>query len=303
MQLSWLPSRSRHRSWVNDCICRRQLLEVTQKQNMLLILVPATCNGQICRRRIKYACEAGAKARETPLDPAQHKVRARAAEEGGGVINFATAFETQTQPDTGQEAEAAFGHGFPSGSLNAANILRSPCSRPNWKFSLCPHTHTQTHIIHVDISISAQPWQTNELTGSQTGQTAGQTYRITFGWGRAGSACCWLFCNDFITQPETSNATDCSASKGCFMKCAAQPDISIFIQFAILEIPLRLKVVPRVIPVPLAWSRVYWLIRRNADYTMRTMFRIIFHFINFPASCTCARPFCLLRIRSVSHIN
>lgn len=76
MQLSWLPSQSRHRSWVNDCICRRQQqLEVTQKQNMLLI--PATCNGQICRRRIKYACEAGAKSKESPLDPEQHKVRAR----------------------------------------------------------------------------------------------------------------------------------------------------------------------------------------------------------------------------------
>lgn len=76
MQLSWLPSQSRHRSWVNDCICRRQQqLEVTQKQNMLLI--PATCNGQICRRRIKYACEAGAKSKESPLDPEQHKVRRR----------------------------------------------------------------------------------------------------------------------------------------------------------------------------------------------------------------------------------
>lgn len=114
IQLSWLPSRSRYRSWVNDCICRQQLLEVTQKQNMLLI--PATCNGQICRRRIKYACDPEpepkqesvmaalliASVRRSSCPNLKHKVRAtkrckrRLPWEEGGVINFATAFETNT---------------------------------------------------------------------------------------------------------------------------------------------------------------------------------------------------------------
>lgn len=296
MQLSWLPSRSRHRSWVNDCICRRQQLEVTQKQNMLLI--PATCNGQICRRRIKYACEAGAKSKESPLDPEQHKVRRRddfheKKQKKAACYKFCDSIRNTNTTGHGRMRKRHLVMDFLPVRWMRLTFCGQPAAAPiGNSHSASTHTHTSFTLIFQFQRIPDRRtnWQAVRLDR----QTDGQTYRITFSWAR--SSCCWLFCNDFITQPETSNATDCSASKGCFMKCAAQPDISIFIQFRLLEIPLRLKgtvyVFRELIQFPLR-SRVYWLIRRNADYTMRTMFRIIFHFINFPASCTCARPFCL----------
>lgn len=67
---------------------------------------------------------------------------------------------------------------------------------------------------------------------------------------------CWLFCNDFITQPETSNVTDCTAFKSKVsvllpidtLWLAGWPQSqSLFIQYEMLEIPLKFTVYLKVI--------------------------------------------------------
>lgn len=97
------------------------------------------------------------------------------------VINFATAFETQTQtqPDT-----AGCGSGiwswFPSGSLNAANILRSTCSPApdpiGNSHSASTHTHTHTSFTLIfqfqRIPDRRTNWQAVRLDRQTVGRTA-----------------------------------------------------------------------------------------------------------------------------------
>lgn len=210
IQLSWLPSRSQHRSWVNDCICRRQLLEVTQKQNMLLI--PATCNGQICRRRIKYACDpepkqesvmaalliASVRAPKPELLPrpeaqsACHKMlqetismrRRRRYKFCDSIWN--------KHNRTRQDAEAAFGHGFPSGSLNAANILRSTCRLYSTLCAQSPIGNSHSASAHTSSTLIFQfqrildrqaDWQAARLDYRQSGrQTALLSVEAEVSW-------------------------------------------------------------------------------------------------------------------------
>lgn len=96
---------------------------------------------------------------------------------GGGVINFATTFETNTEGERERERES-----------NGHDRMRK--------------RHLVIGFLPVRWMRSSRPLPTHHTRWYFN-------FRQTVVSWSQKLTLCWLFCNDFITQPETSNVTDC----------------------------------------------------------------------------------------------
>lgn len=219
---------------------------------------------------------------ESPLDPEQHKVRRRddfheKQKKAAACYKFCDSIWNTNTNTTGhgRMRKRHLVMDFLPVRWMRLTFCGQPAAAPiGNSHSASTHTHTHTSFTLIFQFQRIPDKRTNWQAVRLDRQTVGRTALLSAELGR--------------------RVVDCFAMIS--LRNRKHQMRQIFIQFGILEIPLRLKgtvyVFRELFEFPLR-SRVYWLIRRNADYTMRTMFRIIFHFINFPASCTCARPFCL----------